>query len=525
MFLDKRFLLLIVFSVTASVQSEPKKKNAPSVEGSPSEWVMAESRAENAVVQLWAQGTEFNWLDPYKSPDQKAGVGSGFFINKDGYLLSNYHVVAGAKSTYITVPGVGRHPLEVFVVGVCPDLDIALLKLTPESYKIVLENCGSINALEFGNSDLLYNNERVLALGFPLGFHTRKSTTGTVGGRDFINGQSLVHITAAINPGNSGGPLLNKEGKVIGINTSGWDNAEGYNYIVPINDILIILDDLYSHKLIRRPDLGIGANRGTQAHARALKNPLPAGLYINFVMKDSMEDRAGMKSGDMLYELSVKGVRYAVDEFGEVSVPWRKSEKISVEELLSRCHIGDQLGGVLYRNGEKKEFHCKYETTALPAVREIFVENELPEVDYEIFGGVVVMQMRLNHLKAFEKVSSLAGLREFKDCARPSNRSKPALVITRVLVGSQADLTGCLTSGFILNTINGKEVTTLQQLRDALALSAQTGEIAIETKDKYATVLDLEKVMQDEERLSRDFMFPISETMRKLMRSMVNRKP
>ena len=69
-----------------------------------SEWLAAEKRAQNAVVQVWTQSTEFNWLDPYRSPEQRQGVGSGFFIDDKGHILTNYHVIAGAKSVHVLLP-------------------------------------------------------------------------------------------------------------------------------------------------------------------------------------------------------------------------------------------------------------------------------------------------------------------------------------------------------------------------------------------------------------------------------------
>ncbi len=491
---------------------------------SPGEWMFAEVRAENAVVQVSMQGTGFNWIDPYKSPEQREGFGSGFFIDTEGHLLTNYHVVAGAKSVFIMIPGVGRRLLAVSIVGVCPDLDVALLKLTPESYKSVIDTCGPINALEFSDSDKLYSSQDVLALGFPLGFHTRKSTTGSIGGRDFLHGQSLVHITAPINPGSSGGPLLNKEGKVVGITSASIVDAQNYNYIVPINDILIILKDLYKTPLVRLPGLSVGANRTTEAHARSLKNPLPAGAYVNNVLNHSMEEKAGIKVGDMIYKIIIDGAHYQLDEFGDVAVPWRKGEKISVEELLSRCRIGDPFAVIVYRAGERRELSCIFEQSVLPTVREIYVEYEPNEADYEIFGGIVVMQLRDNHVRLFEKAPQLDNLREFRDCARPVNRSKPALVITRIMPGSQAHLTECLMTGFILDKVNGRKVSTLKELREALILSTKNNAIALHVKDQYATVLDLSKVLRDEERLSRDFVFPITDTVKKLMATSKKRR-
>ncbi len=484
---------------------------------SDSEWQHAEECARGAVVQVWSQSTTFNWIYPYKSPEQSQGAGSGFFIDTDGHFLTNYHVVRGANSVYVTLPKMGRTLLATKIVGVCPELDVALLKLTDESRAQVEEACGAINALEFGDSDALYETQSVLALGFPLGLRTMKSTVGGVAGRDFLQGHSLIHITAPINPGNSGGPLLSKEGKVVGINSSGYTNAQNYNYIVPVNELLVVLDDLYKAPLVRRPDWGMGANRSTEAHALSLGNPLPAGLYVNYVYKNSMEEKAGIKIGDMLYEIEFNGARYKLDEFGEVSVPWRPSEKISFEELLVRCRIGDPLTFVVYRNGRRKELKCSFESPELRPVRMIYPEYESDELDYEIFGGIVIMQLRENHLDILLQAPRLAYLKEIREFKRPENQTKPVLVITTVLAGSVAHISECFSPGYIIDTVNGKTVTTLPELRAALKRSVRSGEIAMKMKDRPATVLSLDEVLSQETALSQDFVYPISGTVKQLM--------
>lgn len=475
-----------------------------------SEWLAAEKRAQNAVVQVYTQRTEFNWLDPYRSPEQSQSTGSGFFIDNKGHILTNYHVVAGAKSVHILLPVVGRKPLDVTIIGVCPDFDVALIKLTKESYDTIKDEIGDLNTLEFGDSDELYNTQPVLALGFPLGMRTIKSTVGVVAGRDFIGGTPLIHITAPINPGNSGGPLLSLEGKVLGINAAGWQNSQNYNYIVPINNVLIVLDDLYKKNFVRRPTAGLSANRGTEAHARSLGNPLPTGIYVHYVYENSMEARAGIAVGDMIYEVRLNGERFEVDEFGEVAVPWRQGQKISLEELLVRCHRADHLTFVLYRAGQRLELSSTFEEPILPPIRLIYPEYEPEEIDYEIIGGAVFMQLRENHFRL------LSPTHQLKEYSHPENQSKAVLVITRILPGSQAHRSDCLFPGMLLDTVNGKTVTTLPELREALMLSLKTGEIAIQTKDRFATVLDLQKVLADEERLARDFMFPLGETVKEL---------
>ena len=400
-------------------------------------------------------------------------------------------------------------------MGVCPDFDVALIKLTKESYDTIKDEIGAINTLEFGNSDELYNTQPVLALGFPLGMRTIKSTVGGIAGWDFLHGRPLIHITAPINPGNSGGPLLSLEGKVLGINTASWQNSQNYNYIVPINNVLIVLDDLYKKNFVRRPTPGVGSNRGTEAHARSLGNPLPTGIYVNYVQENSMEARAGIAVGDMIYELRLNGERFEVDEFGEVTVPWRQGQKISLEELLVRCHTGDHLTFVLFRAGKRIELSSTFEEPIPAPIRQIYPEYEPEEIDYEIIGGAVFMQLRENHFKL------LPATHQLMDYSHNENQSKAVLVITRILPGSQANRSECLSPGMLLDTVNGKTVTTLPQLREALMLSLKTGEISIQTKDRYATVLDLQKVLADEERLARDFVFPLSETVKALRKAQV----
>ncbi len=482
------------------------------------EWGYAEERTRNAVVQVWAQSTAFNWIYPYSSPEQAQGAGSGFFIDKEGHFLTNYHVIRAAKSVYISLPTLGRTLLPTKIIGVCPELDIALLQLTAESKRIIEQACGPINALEFGDSDKLYDTQSVLAIGFPLGLRTRKSTVGGVAGQDFVKGNSLIHITAPINPGNSGGPCVTKDGKVVGINSSSYWSAQNYNYIIPIKEILVVLDDLFTTPLVRRPDWGMGINKTTAAHARSLGNPLPAGLYINYVYKNSMEEKVGFKAGDMLYEVGVNGVHYTLDEFGYTSVPWRTSEKISLKELLVRCKVGDALSCVVYRKGQRKELRCSFEDSRLRPVREIYPEYEPEELDYEIFGGLVIMQLRENHFEYFKNnfVDQIGELRKYH---LKEHQSEPVLVVTTVLAGSIAHLSECIAPGYLLDTINGQKVTTLAELRAALKLSTKNGEIAIVLKDRPVTVFNLGEVLEDEYRLSDAFMYPITNTMQQLMAS------
>lgn len=490
-------------------------------------WRIAESKAQNAVVQVWSQKTEFNWVEPYKSPEQYQVCGSAFFINENGDLLTNFHVVNQAKSVFINVPSLGKKLLEVKVIGVCPELDVALLSLTQESYDTMYDTLGQITYLELGDSDALSPTQEVLALGFPLGFRYIKSTVGVIAGREYYAGEGIayLHITAAINPGNSGGPLLDKDGKVGGINTAIIREAQGIGYIVPINEIKSVLPHLYQSKLYRKPFLGIAFNHATNEHSASLNNPVPGGVYINYVHKGSAAEKAGIKIGDMLYEVNCSAGSYKIDEYGDVKVNWRTSDKVSVSELLMRLSAGEPLNLVLYRNGEKLDINCSFDVPDLRSIRWIYPDYEADSLKYITIAGMCCMQLRKNHFIRESREDRARLLQQsLKKYQIKDSKFKEAVVITQIFPGSLIHKVDCFRSGTVIKTVNGKKIHNLDQLEQALLISATTKELAITDEDNVATVLSLDKILKDEPRLARDFMFPISDVAREIYNTVNNKQ-
>lgn len=470
------------------------------------DWRYAVSKAENAVVQVVAQIAEFNWLQPYKTPNHLQGFGSGFIIDDEGHIITNYHVVAQAPSAYVYVPGLGGNYLEVSIVGRCPRQDTALLKLSDDSLRLLKKTLGKIPTLSFGDSDALYHTEPVLALGYPLGQRYLKSTAGEIAGREFIDGQVYMHITAPINPGNSGGPLLNKKGEVVGINTAGIRFSQNICYMMPSNDVKIIQDDLYTQPLVHKAHMGIWSNTSTQEHAEYLGNPTPAGFYVSHVETRSLAESFGLRKGDMIYQVN----GYDVDHYGDVFVGWKCAPKVSLYELCLRFAVGERIELVVYRNGERLVMNGTIQIKELPSIRRIYPEVEPDEVDYELFGGMCVMQLRDNH---FDYIKSI----DLVKFAGSDNYDKKALLITNILPGSIIDKIGCLYAGCLLESVNGQKVETLAELRAALASSTKTGMIVIKTQQKTETVISLSKMLQDEGRLCKAFMVPMSDTVNQLM--------
>jgi len=458
-------------------------------------WRAVQTLAEDTVVQIFSYTNVFNWFEPYKTPEQKTLAGSGFFIDEKGHIVSNYHVIEGAVSIKIQIPSLGLERFDASVVGTSPERDVTLLKLTDRSLKRINKKLPRIPFLPLGDSDTIMRTQEILSLGYPLGQEKLKSTHGIVSGRERIGSESYIQITAPLNTGNSGGPSLNQQGEVIGINTAGVQSAQNVGYIIPISDVKTILNRLYKEKVARRPFLGVEINYSTQAMLSHLDNPEPGGVYISRVFEETPFERLGVQEGDMLYELN--GLK--IDRFGETSVPWSE-DKVSIVDLVNRLDINQPLDVVIYRNGVKKHF-----TGDLILGDELAVRRRYPEfekIDFEIFGGMVLMPLTLNHAVQLVKKKP-----HFITYEKIKNRYNAKLLLSHVLPNSVAHRTRTLERGHIIEEVNGRPVSTLKDFRDAIRTYTYNGFVSIKTEEKKFAVLATKELLKEEEILSHIYFF------------------
>lgn len=464
----------------------------------------------SAVVQIVSQVSGFNWFEPYRVDEQGERRGSGFFINRDGYIITNVHVVDQAQSLWVHIPMLGRHMVSAEVVGICPDRDIALVRIDDRALTALKTLSGDVPALSLGDSDLVRQGDVITAFGYPLGDHRLKVSPGVVSGFEGVNGQSLIQITSPINPGNSGGPLLDAQGRVVGIVVARQNEAYNIGYALPINEVPLILEELYTQGLVRKPALGAVFVYGNDQKAAFLGNPMPSGVYISRVMPDSLFERAGVQEGDMLYEFN----GFSIDAYGETLAPWG-ADRASLYDHCSRLKYGQLVPLVVYRHGERKELSLIFENTALPVMRVIYPNFE--EVEYEIFAGLVVMELALNHIPLLFDVAP-----ELVAYQQAEYIFESRLIITHVIPGSLAHQARFLAFGDELIKVNGKRVTSLKQLRNALNLSITSGFITLSTKRAAMSAFSLKEVVQDEVRLSVDYRYPLSSFMRRLIKKMTS---
>jgi len=492
---NKLFVLFFLsFCALASQENNSTNGNNKSVVLERSKvWQKVQNKAKDTVVQLFVDTAAFNWEEPYKTPKQRRSFGSGFFIDEEAHIITNYHVVDGAAGIKIQIPSLGKEQFDVEVVGVSPDRDIALLKLKKNAYESIKANLVQIPYLQLGDSDKVVRTQEIMALGYPLGQEKLKSTQGIVSGREIVWDESYIQMTAALNQGNSGGPSLNTDGEVIGINTACISKAQGVGYIIPINDVKNVISDLHKIKFLRKPMLGCEFNYGTKYMTKYLNNPSPGGFYVSRIYKDTLLDKAGVKSGDVIYEIN----GHKFDVYGETNVVWSE-DKIPVIALLNRFELGQKINIVAYRNGQKLEFNFNFDLTDTLPIRQFYPEYE--PIDYEIIGGMVVMQLAVNHISRYDEINPY-----LIKYTKRINQYKPRLIISHIFPTSKTmDARAFMESDFI-KEVNGIKVKTLDELRKAVFESGEF--LTIRATDKKFMVLPLEKILKDEIALSGKYFY------------------
>jgi serine protease Do len=453
-----------------------------------------ERTAEHAVVQLFVQTAMFDWLEPYKPPRQISTFGTGFFIDSDGHVLTSFHVVSEAVAVQAQVPSLGKERFDLTVVGIYPDRDIALLELTPAAKQRFLTFVEHISYIPTGESDRVKRGESVWALGYPLGQETLKITQGVVSGYQELDGEVFLQVTAPLNPGNSGGPCVNEAGEVIGINTSIIPEAQNIGYVVPISDVKAVVKAMHTVNIVHRPVLGCDFNYSTSTMLAYLGNPDPGGIYINRVFKLSSFEEAGIQAGDMIYKIN----HHELDLFGDTNVSW-SDDKIHFTGLLHRFDIGQEIDILYYRKGQRFEKKITFMMQKPLPIRLMFPEFE--KIEYEIFGGMVIMPLALNHVGAFEDSQS-KGIDKY--CLR-NNQYEGRLVISNIFQNSPAQQVRVLEVGDVIELVNNKRVCTMQDFY--AAVESDRSFLSIKTEDGRFCVLSLPEVLQEEVRLAEQYRY------------------
>lgn len=261
-------------------------------------------------------GPGFPQFPQQQQKRQVQSQGSGFIITRDGYILTNNHVVGDADK--VTVKLLDGREFTAKTVGTDPPTDVAVIKIDAENLPV----------LSLGDSDRIEVGEWVLALGNPFGLsHTHTAGIVSAKGRSSVgitDYEDFIQTDAAINPGNSGGPLIDLEGKVVGINTAIYSrNGGGYmgiGFAIPINMAKNIYTQLIEHGNVTRGYLGVTIQDLTAELAKSFGLSDTKGVLVSQVMPDTPAEKAGIKQGDVIVSLGGKPVENSASLRNEVAM-------------------------------------------------------------------------------------------------------------------------------------------------------------------------------------------------------------
>ncbi len=320
-------------------------------------------------------------------------LGSGFIISKDGYILTNYHVVKKATTIKVTILNTNE-VYDAKIVGTDPKADIALIKIKPN---------GDLPYLTLGDSDDLSIGDWVVAVGNPFGLNGTV-TAGIVSAKGRVIGEGpfdhFIQTDAAINPGNSGGPLLNLNGEVVGINTAIIAGGQGIGFAIPINMVKGEMDYLKKGKSIKRGYLGVTIQQLTPEAARELGLKNTKGAIVSQVMKHSAAAKAGIKPGDIIVSVNDKPVKSSSD-LPYVISSMKPGEKVKLGIIRNKKHIvkyvtlGTRPSEEVLAETEGSKNDSVYDTKYGFSISNI-TPKLASEYDIKVKQGVVVISVKPN---------------------------------------------------------------------------------------------------------------------------------
>ena len=338
----------------------------------PTDFVAAAERTVEAVVHVKTTAERVqNYYNPFNdlffgrpsTPEkfEVEGSGSGVILTEDGYIVTNNHVIKGAKTIVVTTSNNDEYEAEL--IGADPTTDIALLKI--EGIELT--------KVSVANSDEVRLGQWVLAVGNPFNL-TSTVTAGIISakGRDIniIDEQSAIEsflqTDAAVNPGNSGGALVNTLGELVGINTaisSRSGSFEGYSFAVPANLMLKVVNDLMEYGRVQRAFIGINYNEVTAALSEELNLEVNKGVYVANIISGGAADDAGITKGDVIINVNGKSIATGAD----------------LTEALGQRRPGEKLSVVVNRSGKNEVFNVvlknKLGTTEMLTKEEELLHN------------------------------------------------------------------------------------------------------------------------------------------------------
>ncbi|MDI1301040.1 MAG: DegQ family serine endoprotease [bacterium] len=420
-----RFIAVLGFLLAAPVRAElpdfsPLAEDAGRAVVNISASAKSSKRAgQQDVPEIFRKffGEDFNFAP---APQERQSFGSGFIISKDGYVLTNNHVVQGADK--VTVRLSDRREVDAEVIGSDERSDVALLKIDGHDLPV----------LKIGDPDKLKVGEWVLAIGSPFGFEY-SVTAGIVSAkaRTLPNGEYVpfIQTDVAINPGNSGGPLLNMKGEVIGINSQIYSRSGGFmglSFAIPIDVAMETVDQLKSSGHVSRGYLGVVIQDISRDLADAYGLSRPAGALVSRVMPGTPAEKAGLKEGDVITQFNGHDINLSAE----------------LPQMVGRVKVGNSYPLTVVRDGRARTLN--FEVAALP-------DDEAPAT---ATGKGKTARPDLSRL-------GISSIRDLTAEEKAALKIEAGVVILQLGEGAAAD--AGLRAGDVIVSLQGKAVSTARE--------------------------------------------------------------
>jgi serine protease Do len=387
---------------------------------------------------------------PRQREYKQRGQGSGFIISKDGFILTNNHVVEDADSIKVILSD--KREFEARVVGTDPQTDVALLKI---------EDPSNLPVLPLGDSSELEVAEWVIAIGNPFGL-SQTVTVGVVSatGRNSVGineYENFIQTDAAINPGNSGGPLINGRGEVVGINTALFSRTGGYmgiGFAIPINMAKLIENQLQEQGKVTRGWLGVVIQDVDKDLAESFGLKQAGGILVSAVQPGSPASAAGLKQGDIIFKLNDNVLEDVSDLRNQVAL-----QRPGSKTLL---HI--------VRDGRKKKI-----LVTIGEQPANFGSKASSPTDKDTLDqyGLTLQELSAELAEKFEYETG------------------SGLIVSDVVPGSAAARAG-LKPGHLVEEVNRQPVNSIENLRNLLKGKESSGKILLRVRSgNYSTYIVL----------------------------------
>ena len=449
---------------------------------------------KNTIVRIISFSLNYDWYAPFRSPFETESVGTGFFFNDDGLILTCAHCVEDSMKIEVTIPSLGKKRYNANIISLSSDYDIAVIKINEFKNE---------NFLKFGDSDKLKQGQEVKAIGYSLGTDKVKLTKGIISGYQ----NHLIQTDAAINPGNSGGPLLDDNNNVVAINSQKISSgvADNVGFSVPINLFLNLESNFLNYKklelpiIINKPILLCSFSKVDKFIKKYYNLQDDFGIMISKINENSVLYKAGVRKFDILLTFD----KYKIDNYGETKVEWN-NEKFTIADLLYR-YANEKEIDIEYFNikeGRKKikvildypKFKIDYDY--------LTITNK--KIDYEIISGLIFSNFRENHLAKDQIIGASLDKTQKLNLLKYSeyeNKFQNKLYLSTILPGSYIASHTDLSAGTMLDKVNDIEVNNLDKFRDIL-LKNKSKFIKLEFCSSKIAILDRKNILSEHKILS-----------------------